>query len=179
MKKIAKSSKLSVRESREQLALAASRKALKKKARGRSFAKGNTVGAAFHFKPGQSGNPSGRTSEEQRAAALISKALIARLPQKGSKRLLNSAGRTFTQKLADKMVESGLDGDVGAIVAIADRIEGKPAVSIVGDGNESPIAILIASMNDRSDLIGPAEGMERKRLIEGGDDGREEETTAS
>lgn len=37
------------------------------------------------------------------------------------------------EKLADKLVETGLGGDVSALKEIGDRIDGKPTQMIVGD----------------------------------------------
>jgi Family of unknown function (DUF5681) len=176
--RVKKRSKLSTRASREKITPAASPIKIKPKAkpRGKSFEPGNGFGSEHRFKPGQSGNPNGRSSAAQKASALISKALMDRLPQVGTRRLLRRGRRTFTQKLADTWIESGLAGNVGAISGIAERLEGRPAVSISMDGNENPISILIASMNDRSDAIGLAEGRQRQ-LTEGGeDDGPNEET---
>lgn len=130
----------------------------KGKPRGIAFPKNNSYGLATRFKPGQSGNPNGRTSEEQRAASLLSKALTERLPQVGTKASLRCHGRTFTQKLADVWIQQGLDGNIGAIVAIADRIEGKPAVSISHDGSGDNLSVLIAGMHEMSARLGPPEG---------------------
>lgn len=173
--KTATSSKLSKRVSREEIAPAASaviKVKPKGKPRGKSFEKGHGYGAEHRFKPGQSGNPSGRSRAEQVAAAKISEALVTRLGQIGNKKLLQSAGsKSFCERLADQWIAAGLAGNVGAISALADRVEGRPGVASPDDGDKSPLAMLILSMNQRSDELGPAEGMERKQLREGGDAG--------
>lgn len=130
---------------------------LKKKPRGKSFEPGNGFGSQYRFKPGQSGNPSGRSTEEQKAAAEISKALAARLVQVGSKRLLKTRGRTFTEKLADEWIRQGLHGNWQSIAALADRLEGKPAVTVNGGGTDN-LQLLIMEMRNTSKRIGPPEG---------------------
>ena len=145
----------------------------KGKPRGKAFTKNNEQGIATRFKPGVSGNPKGRSSEEQRAAAFLSKALFERLPQIASKAGLHKRGRTFTQKVADVWIEQALDGNVGAIVAMANRIEGCPATSVAVSGTEDPLAILIAHMTAESRELGPPEGfIPRQKVLEArnGDD---------
>jgi hypothetical protein len=138
--------------------------------RGKAFTKNNTYGVATRFKPGQSGNPNGRSSEEQRAASLLSKALIEVLPMVGNRASLKTAGRTFTQKLAGVWVEQGLKGNIAAIVAIADRIEGKPFVSMQVDGGPNQLAILIEGMHNVSKTVGHPEGWCPPPLLEAGED---------
>ena len=143
----------------------------KRKPRGRSFEKGHGYGAEHRFKKGQSGNPSGRSRAEQIASAKISECLVSRLGEVGTKRLLKlAANKSYCQKLADEWIAAGLAGNVGAISSLADRIEGRPAVSVSMDGDDSPIAILIASMDQRSDEIGPAENSSRQLKGENEDD---------
>ncbi len=173
MKK-AKRNKFSKRVSGGELARAATPN-LKKRPRGRAFAKNNSYGLATRWKKGTSGNPNGRTSEQQKIGSLISKALCARLPQIGGKALLQSPSRTYTEKLADEWIAQGLAGNVGAIVTIAERLEGKAATSVTVDQGQDAIAILVASMDDRSDEIGLAEGRQRQ-LTAGADENGQEET---
>jgi hypothetical protein len=142
----------------------------KGKPRGKAFTKNNEQGIATRFKAGVSGNPKGRSSEEQRAAAFLSKALFERLPQIASKAGLHKRGRTFTQKVADVWIEQALDGNVGAIVAMANRIEGCPATSVAVSGTEDPLAILLGMMHEESGRLGRPEGfVERKQLSERND----------
>jgi Family of unknown function (DUF5681) len=171
-----KRSKLATRVSREEeITPVASPIKIKPKAkpRGKSFEPGNGFGSEHRFKKGQSGNPNGRSSAAQKASALISEALIERLPQVGSRRLLRGKKRSFTQKLADEWIESGLDGNINAISGISNRIEGSPAVTVNGDGNsDGGLAILIASMDNYSDAVGLAEG--NPNLLKGESDGPKE-----
>lgn len=177
--------KLSVRERREATAPVASANStvikvkLKGKPRGKSFEKGHGYGAEHRFKPGVSGNPSGRSRAQQIAASKISECAITRLGEVGTKRLLKlAANKSYCQKLADEWIAAGLAGNVGAIAALADRVEGRPGVASPVDGEQSPLAMLILSMNARSDEIGPSEGRQRQ-LTGGEENGSNEETTTS
>jgi Family of unknown function (DUF5681) len=124
-----------------------------------SFEKGNGFGSEYRFKPGESGNPGGRAK-----SAELSSALRAKLK---SDKVQKLPSRTFAEKLSDKLVEEGLDGNVAAIVAIADRTEGKPATSItLGDGDH--IKTLCAIMTSKSDELGPPEGFIPHQLESGG-----------
>jgi hypothetical protein len=124
---------------------------LKKRPRGRSFEKGNGFGAAHRYKPGESGNPGGRTK-----CAEISAALRAKLKSEFS---LPRAGRTYAEKLVDEWVEQGLGGNTAAIAAIADRAEGRPLVSVsVFDAANDPLNKLVEFMAEESARLGPPEG---------------------
>jgi len=46
------------------------------------------------------------------------------------------------QKVANKLIDMALDGDLGAIKEIGDRLEGKPAQVIQGD-SENPLVTKI------------------------------------
>lgn len=51
-------------------------------------------------------------------------------------------GKTKGRLLAEKLVELGLAGNVMAITAIADRVDGKPAQSITHRGDtEAPLHV--------------------------------------
>jgi hypothetical protein len=143
----------------------------KGKPRGRAFPKNNESGIATRFKPGESGNPKGRSSEEQRAAAFLSKALVERLPQIATRAGLHRAGRTFTQKVADVWIEQALDGNINAIVAMANRIEGAPATSVAVSGTEDPLVMLVAHFGERSRQIGPPEGFIPRHQLQESNDG--------
>lgn len=126
---------------------------LKQRPRGKGFQKGNVFGLATRFPPGVSGNPSGRTK-----FAEISKALRARLAKDTKGTLPN---RTYAEKLADVLVSKGLAGNISAISQIADRCEGRPAVTVdVHDGRPDVLEMLVLSMNQRSEAIGPPEASE-------------------
>jgi len=46
-------------------------------------------------------------------------------------------------RLADKLVAKGLEGDIPAIKEIGDRLDGKPAQSIMTDDENGPIKLEI------------------------------------
>lgn len=133
---------------------------LKKRPRGKPFVRGHSVGAATRFKKGDVNNPRGRPQ-----SAKYSQALRALLPLKTTDPI---PCRTNAEKLAAKAYELAVEeNNLGAICEIGDRTEGRAAVSVSVDGEQNPLAILIASMDAASDLIGPPENQERKRLPEG------------
>jgi Family of unknown function (DUF5681) len=157
----AKSSK---RERKQKLTPALSALGVKPKARprGRPFEKGAGWGSAHRFKKGQSGNPGGRPK-----CAEISSALRAKLKSETTKKL---KGRTYAEKLVDEWVEQGLDGNVSAISAIADRAEGRPAVTIVGDGRPDAVTLLIEGMTNKSRELGHPEGWMPPLQLESGEE---------
>jgi hypothetical protein len=126
---------------------------LKKRPRGKSFERGNSFGAATRWKAGQSGNPNGRTSAEQKADAEISKALLTRLPEVDPR---DRHGRTYTQKLADVWIELGLEGNVSALVSLAERIEGKPPVAMNISGGMDNLDLLLVEMTKMYESTPPA-----------------------
>jgi len=143
---------------------------LKKKPRGKPFQKGHLIGAEFRFQPGASGNPSGRSSEQQKADAMISKALAQRLAEVGSRRRLKrSPGRTFTQKLADEWILQGLAGSWQAISALSNRLEGAPCTTVVSEG-PNPLDLILIEMTKHAADMGLPEAMlpVEDRLLEAG-----------
>ena len=141
--KMSKSLKVRKRVSKERFTPVLSVK-VKMRPRGKSFEQGNGFGAEYRFQPGESGNPGGRPK-----SAVLSAALRAKLKSDVVKKLTS---RTFAEKLCDKLVEEGLDGNVNAIVAIGDRTEGKPAVTMSvnegADGIKTLIEICHAKYNE-------------------------------
>ncbi|HYE25086.1 MAG TPA: DUF5681 domain-containing protein [Clostridia bacterium] len=51
-------------------------------------------------------------------------------------------GRDKLRAVADKLVELAINGDMQAINAIADRLDGKPAQAIIGDCEADPIHLV-------------------------------------
>lgn len=87
------------------------------------------------FKPGQSGNPGGRVKDRFVTAALMAQLKEAR----GSKLFA----------ICRSLIAKAEEGDVQAIREIFDRVEGKPAQTILGD-KENPLsinAIIVPSKN--------------------------------
>jgi len=163
--KMAKSSKLLTRVSRASFAPVNGPK-LKKRPRGKPFTPGHSIGAATRFKKGESGNPHGRPKTAKYGEAL--RALLALKPTDPI------PTRTNAEKMAATAFQLAVkERSLAAICEVGDRAEGKAAVSVTVDQGQDAIAILIASMNERSDAIGPAE---KRQLTDGGESGPGEAT---
>ncbi len=76
------------------------------------------------FQKGQSGNPGGKPKQKDWAAALR----ISVSETKGDK--------TKLRHIAEKVVELAIEGEMAAVKEIGDRLDGKPAQSVEGTGNE-------------------------------------------
>jgi len=88
------------------------------------------------FEPGVSGNPGGKpTSVKQFKAALM----LAVNRTDGDKVKL--------AQIAEALVEKAIAGDVQAINAIADRLDGKAPQAIIGDP-ENPLEFRLAGLKD-------------------------------
>jgi hypothetical protein len=124
------------RVSKQKLAPTFRPKPLKKRARGKAFEPGNTFGLATRFKKGeQSPNPGGRA-----AFAEISRASRAYL---AAKRPGDPYGRTHAEYFVEILGSQGQAGDRAAIAELADRAEGRPAVTMnVNEGSDGIKAIL-------------------------------------
>lgn len=107
--------------------------------RGRAFLRGNSAGAAHRWKPGQSGNPSGRPKSK-----LISEALRWMLSTPPDE-VIVPASRAET--LAWRLIREGQRGKIGAVIECADRTEGRAHVSMSVNTEADPIRELIASTN--------------------------------
>jgi len=83
-----------------------------------TFKKGNTSGIETRFTPGQSPNPGGRAK-----SALLSEAYRRKLADLVPN---DPKGRTFSELIADAMVNEAIKGKVHAASEINDRTEGKP-----------------------------------------------------
>jgi hypothetical protein len=90
------------------------------------------------FKPGQSGNPGGRTKSKELSAAYRRK--LEQLIENDPK------GRTFAELIADALINEAIKGKVPAAAEIADRTEGKPAQSITLGG---ALEVDIESIDER------------------------------
>ena len=80
------------------------------------------------FPKGVSGNPGGRPRNEDSLAAQL-REVLAEVDEE--------TGKTTGRLLAEKYVELGLGGNVMAITAIADRVDGKPAQSVTLKGDRA------------------------------------------
>lgn len=84
------------------------------------------------FAKGQSGNPGGRSNEKMWRDAL--------------RMALKEAMADGTPKLravAEKTVALAIEGDMQAIKEIGDRMDGKPAQMLMGDGEDGSFTINI------------------------------------
>jgi hypothetical protein len=79
---------------------------------------------APRFKPGQSGNPSGRPKN------VLSKAIRKKLEE------VNAGGKSVAEQITDKLTELALAGNIEAIKLLGDRSEGRPRQSISLDVDE-------------------------------------------
>jgi uncharacterized protein DUF5681 len=134
---------------------------LKKRSRGKPFEPGHTIGLATRFKKGASANPGGRPSYKKYSEAL--RALVAADPNEEFQIDSNATA------LAVRVVKMGKKGNMGAIREIGDRTEGRPAITIQGDGSPDQITLLVEAMTERSKQIGHPEGW-MPPLLEAGDE---------
>jgi hypothetical protein len=135
----AKMSKLSKRESKQRLAPVTSviQVRVKQRPRGRSFEKGNGFGSEYRFVKGQpSANPSGRPLCKE-----ITKALVERLAS-----ATPLPAKTGAEKIAKKWFEQSMDGNVAAIVSLANRVEGCPATSVAVNGAGDNLPLLLEGL---------------------------------
>jgi|ERR1700733_3993020 len=139
---------------------------LKRLPRGKSFEKGNSVGVNTRFQPGNRANPGGRPRNAKLSEAY--RALLA-LPVDAPVEI-----RTNAEAMAYKVFRMGKKGNLGACVEIGNRAEGRPAVSVSFNEGGDNLAVLIGMMDDKSEQIGPPEGMVRRQLG-ANEDGEQEE----
>lgn len=90
---------------------------------------------------GQSGNPKGRISDKLWRDAIM----------RAVKRRASGQDPRALDKLADKVVALGLDGDMQAIKEIGDRIDGKPVQPQAGADGESPQEMVVRWLTDRDE----------------------------
>ena len=89
------------------------------------------------FKPGQSGNPSGRRKEKPWADAI--KRALARREHTGSGADLN--------RLAETLLDKGAEGDMAALKGLGDRLDGKVPQGIVGDADFDPVRLVVTPVD--------------------------------
>lgn len=77
------------------------------------------------FKPGQSGNPTGKPKQK-----LFSDALRVEVLHAHDEHYVIPKGATNLQVIARKLVEQAKEGNTAATKEIADRIEGKPDANV-------------------------------------------------
>jgi Family of unknown function (DUF5681) len=81
--------------------------------------------APHRFKPGQSGNPSGRPKN------VLSKAIRKKLEE-----VEEGQDKTVAERVTDRLVDLALAGNIEAIKLLGDRSEGRPRQSISVDTDE-------------------------------------------
>lgn len=81
------------------------------------------------FEKGKSGNPAGRPKNKKAFAEMLRVSLAAPYDENGNK----------LRGIAEKLVQTALDGEEWAIKEIADRIDGKVSQAIVGDEDGPPV----------------------------------------
>lgn len=90
----------------------------------------------FCFKPGQSGNPSGRPKRKPLTEAY---AAILDKPIPGDKE-----GHTFAEAIALAMAKEAIKGKVNAAAELADRVEGRALQQIKMTESCDPLAELLS-----------------------------------
>lgn len=63
------------------------------------------------------------------------------------KRMADGDDKKALERLADKLIAEGLDGNMAALREIGDRLDGKPAQSFVGE-DDGPLTIQIIKHAD-------------------------------
>lgn len=99
------------------------------------------------FEPGESGNPGGRPKSNKQFKEALNVAI---------KR--TDGDKTKLAQIAEALVEKAIAGDVPAINAVADRLDGKATQPIAGDDDAPAIKfarIVREIVDPRSDTPGP------------------------
>jgi Family of unknown function (DUF5681) len=135
---------------------------LRYRPRGKSFEKGNTVGLSTRFKEGNRVNPGGRPK-----AKIISDACRAVVSSDLTEKM---RPQTRAEKVASKLFGLAERGNISAIRELADRCEGRPAITVTGDGSQDKIMLLIQGMTERSREIGHPEGWVPPLQLESGEE---------
>lgn len=78
------------------------------------------------------GRPPGSPNKPKMWADAIRRAVLRQAKGEKTKRL---------EQLADSLVRAGIAGDVSALREVGDRIDGRPAQTIVGDADADPVQI--------------------------------------
>jgi len=150
MKKTAKSRKLAKGVTREFTPIVRAIKP-RRRPRGKPFPKENTIGLATRFQKGICPNPGGRPKTR----------LISESARKQIGADIHKAPKLETE--ADLIVAAQLKkarkGDVIAATFLADRAEGKPAVTVLNEG-EDTLKLLVFGMDEMYSQLGRPEGME-------------------
>lgn len=89
------------------------------------------------FQPGVSGNPDGTPGPK--AAKLFKNALTIAIKR-------TEGDKTMLAHIAEALVTKAMMGDVPAINAVADRLDGKATQPISGDDEAPPINVMVGGL---------------------------------
>jgi Family of unknown function (DUF5681) len=98
------------------------------------------------FRPGQSGNPAGRGTEDKLWRDAVRRAV---------KRQAADGKGTQLEALADKLVACALEGDISAMQEIGNRLDGRPAQQLEAKISHDPFIEVLKAINgsrQRSEL---------------------------
>ena len=116
----------------------------------------------YRFKPGQSGNPSGRpkSREINKASREYLKSDIGQSPRI----------ETNAQAIVAKIGHRAKKGDLGCAMFLANRAEGLPVQGLSIHQENDPLLKLVEHLDARSRQLGRPEGfIARQKVLEVGD----------
>jgi Family of unknown function (DUF5681) len=116
--------------------------------------------AAYQFKPGESGNPSGRPKRlpvtdylREQLEGTIPKAMLEAMKEGARQVFFEIYGPepTFGQMIAFKLVQMSAKGDLFAIREVLERVEGKVAqkTTLTGE-DDGPVQFVVTRAGKRS-----------------------------
>ena len=91
------------------------------------------------FRPGQTGNPAGRGTEDKLWRDAVRRAV---------KRQAADGKGTQLEALADKLVACALEGDISAMQEIGNRLDGKPTQELNATVRDESFIQLLKVVND-------------------------------
>ena len=97
----------------------------------------NRKGLLPAWKPGQSGNPSGRP-RMQPISDRYAHIAEEKLPENIRKKLKLGPGATYGDAIALRTFQAALEGDIAATREVREAIEGKAAIRVTEEVRESP-----------------------------------------
>jgi hypothetical protein len=97
----------------------------------------NRKGLMPAWKPGQSGNPSGRP-RMQPISDRYAHIAEQKLPENIRKKLKLGPGATYGDAIALRTFQAALEGDIAATREVREAIEGKAAIRVTEEVRESP-----------------------------------------